>query len=447
MAGGKRPFRPLGMFLLAVWLLLIAGLFLNAVRRVGGPTGDFVHFYEAARAMAHGEDVYASGRGGYIYPPLLAFLYTPVAGLPPAPAAVVLLVCNLVLVLLSVFLAARELAHRFGAAADPTALALVALAALLLGVDKVKGELQMWQTNALLLFLFTAALCLLDRRPGLAGAALGMAFNIKFLPIVLLPYLLLRRRWAAAGAFVASVIGFALLPALLTGWDVNLRYQAVAYGGLLRLLGVPVGATRAANIENISAEFSVSIPSAIARLTGAGGFTGVALPAAGLVALAAVAAAAWMYRRHGIPFWYRPDGGHADDPTTRAVVGLEWACLMTAALVFSPQTNTRHLCLLLFAQTLAAMLLLCPRPGVRRWPLLIGTAVLVLGLVLPFGGWDTWQDVGIWCAGSLALWRELGGPCWCALAMLGTLLWVGLPYARSLAGPVVSAPSAPRQAA
>ena len=24
----------------------------------------------------------------------------------------------------------------------------------------------------------------------------------------------------------------------------------------------------------------------------------------------------------------------------------------------------------------------------------------------------------------------VGGPCWCALAMLGTLIWVGLRYAR-----------------
>ena len=306
--------------------------------------------------------------------------------------------------------------------------AAVALVAVLLVGDKLKGELQMWQTNLLMLFLFTAALALIDRWPTLAGAVLGVAFNIKYLPVVFLPYLLLRRRWKTAGAFAASAVGFALLPAILTGWDANLHNQAVAYSGLLRLMGVPVGAARAANINGITAEFSVSIPSGVARL--AGGSAGVALAAAGLVALAVAAIAAWIYRRNGVPFLYRPDGFRADAPSVRAIAGLEWAVLVTAVLVFSPQTNTRHLSLLLMVQTLAVLLLASPRPGISRWPLLVGTAVLAFGLIFPPGTQDFIQVVGIWCAGPLEAWRLIGGPSWCALAMLGTLLWVGLRYAR-----------------
>ena len=308
MVGGKTPGRLRWIVLVAAWAAVLACLFLNAVRRVGGDTGDFVHFYEAARAMVRGEDIYSSGRGGYIYPPLLAFLYSPLAGLPQNAAAVVLLAGNMALLLGSVFLAVREMARRFDVRADGWKTAAVALTAVLLVGDKLKGELQMWQTNLLMLFLFTAALRLLDRRPALAGIALGLAFNIKYLPIVVLPYLLLRRRWTAAGAFAASAVGFALLPAVLTGWNVNLHYQAVAYSGLFRLMGVYVGAAQAANIDGITAEFSVSIPSGIARLAGAGGSAGVALAAAGLLALAAAAGAAWMYRRNGVPFLYRPDG-------------------------------------------------------------------------------------------------------------------------------------------
>ena len=90
------------------------------------------------------------------------------------------------------FLAVREFARRFGAPADAWKTAAVALLAVLLVADKLKGELEMRQMNLLMLFLFTAALRLLDRRPGLAGAVLGLAFNIKYLPIVFLPYLLLR---------------------------------------------------------------------------------------------------------------------------------------------------------------------------------------------------------------------------------------------------------------
>ncbi len=443
MLSGKTPGRLSRIVLVAAWIAVLACLFLNAVRRVGGDTGDFVHFYEAAKAMVRGEDVYASGRGGYIYPPLLAFLYTPFALLPQNPAAVALLVCNTVLLLGSVFLAAREFARRFDVPADGWKTAAVALIAVFLVADKLKGELQMWQTNLLMLFLFTVALRLLDHRPALAGMALGLAFNIKYMPIVFLPYLLLRRRWTAAGAFAASAAGFALLPAVLTGWDVNLHYQAVAYSGLFRLMGVPVGAAPAANIDGITAEFSVSIPSGIARLAGAGGSAAIALAAAGILALAAAAGAAWMYRRNGVAFLYRPDGPRADSRPIGAIVGLEWAALVTAVLVFSPQTNTRHLSLLLLVQTLAAVLLLSPRPGALRRPLLVGTLLLALGLIFPPGTQDFAEQVGVWSAGALEVWRTVGGPCWCALAMLGALIWVGLRYARrpAEARPAVSAVS------
>src|SRR5258708_505657 len=52
---------------------------------------DFRHFYAAAVAMSQGTDLYKSGTGGYVYPPLLAFLYTPLAHLPDHWAAAVAL--------------------------------------------------------------------------------------------------------------------------------------------------------------------------------------------------------------------------------------------------------------------------------------------------------------------------------------------------------------------
>ena len=404
MGSGKTPGRLTKILLVAAWTAVLVCLFVNAVRRVGGDTGDFIHFYEAARAVVTGGDLYASGRGGYIYPPLLACLYAPLAWLPPDAAAVALLAANMALLLGSAFLAVREFARRFDVRMDAWKTAAVALAAVFLVADKLKGELQMWQTNLLMLFLFTLALRLLDRRPALAGAVLGLAFNIKYLPIVFLPYLLLRRRWVAAGAFAASIVGFALLPAVATGWDGNLHNQAVAYTGLLRLMGVPIGAVRAANIDGITAEFSVSIPSGIARLAGAGGSAAVALAAAAVVAAAAAAGIARMYRRHGVPFLYRPDGFYTGPGPIRAIVGLEWAALVAAVLVFSPQTNTRHLCLLLMVQTPAVLLLLSPRPGVSRRPLLLGTALLAFGLIFPPGTQTFAESVGVWCraAGGVA---------------------------------------------
>jgi hypothetical protein len=412
--------------------VLLAGLagvltyyFINAVRRVYGDTGDFGHFYHAARALLAGQDLYTSWHHGYIYPPLLAFLYTPLALLREDAAAVVLLVCNLGLLLTAAYLAARELADRFGVPADATTLAAVVLTGVLLTGDKLRAELQMWQTNSLLLLLFVLALRWLDRRPLRAGLALGLAFNIKYLPVVVLPYLVFRRRWRAAAAFVAAVPVFALLPALLTGWDGNLRHLGTAYSGILRLLGGSVEPSQAANIADLRDLMSVSLTSAVARLAGPGVPAAVAFGLVGALALAALFAANWLYRRRGVAFWYRPDGAAPDQPLARALTGLEWAGLITAALVFSPQTNTRHFSLLLFANLAAALLLLRPRGEAPRWPLALGTVVLLLGMVLPPGA-----------AGFLpvrVVWVTVSGIAWCALLMFGTLLWAGLSAAQAVA--------------
>lgn len=399
------------------WAILLGYLVLNALSRVPrNDTGDFGHFYHAARAMNEGQDIYASWEQGYIYPPLLAFLYEPFAMLSEPTAARCVLFLNLLLLTASALLAARELSRRWGGVPGLAA-AGFAFAAVLLTEDKLRGEIQMWQTNCLMLFLLTSALCLLDRWPALAGAALGMAFNIKYLPILALPYLLLRRRFVAAGAFVISMVGFAFLPAIRTGWQTNLDYLVVAYRGLFRMVGIHTRG-EAANIWSIDNGLSVSITSALARALPAG----AALAVAGTVALGVLFWASRQYRRSNLSFWYRADGqaNNGNDPAVRAIVGLEWVGLWVAALAFSPQTNTRHLSMLLLANTAAVVLLFGRRIDLRvpRWPLVAATGILAVALIFPPGG----QRVP-WLHGP---WHQLGGPTWAALLMYAVLLWFGL---------------------
>jgi uncharacterized membrane protein len=70
--------------------------------------------------------------------------------------------------------------------------------ATLMVATRLRSEFQMWQTNVPMMLLMLAALHWLDPRPRLAGLSLGMAVSIKYLPLLFLPYLLLRRRFAAA---------------------------------------------------------------------------------------------------------------------------------------------------------------------------------------------------------------------------------------------------------
>src|SRR5262249_35258187 len=150
---------------------------------------------------------------------------------------------------------------------------------------------------------------------------------------VAFPYLLARRRFVAAFAFLASAVGFALLPAIRTGWQMNLAYLTVAYRGLLHLVGVGTEAP-AAHIWNIDDGLSVSITSAFARILPAW----AALIAAAGIAFGTLLCASRLYRRHKIAFWYRRDGvvNNGNDPVCRAIVGLEWVGLTVGTLVFSP---------------------------------------------------------------------------------------------------------------
>jgi len=96
------------------------------------------------------------------------------------------------------------------------------------------------QVNLILLFLIAASFALLHRgnawRDGLAGALVGLAVAIKILPVVLLFYLLLRRRWIAvaggAAAFLATLwVGAAGAGGWQAGWALTWNYFTIYLPG------------------------------------------------------------------------------------------------------------------------------------------------------------------------------------------------------------------------
>ncbi len=376
-------------------------------------TGDFEHFFYAADAVRHGRDPYQAWTRGYIYPPLLAWAAQPVAALGYDRAAAAMLAVNVAVTLAAVSLAAGEFLRRFDAPRrDPAAVGAVVLLGLLLDLDKVKGEWQMWQTDVWMLLLFVLALRWVDRRPVLAGVALGVGANLKYLPLLLLPYLLVRRRWTAAASLVVSSAVFAVLPAVQVGRADLGREWAAAARGLTGMAAGPAAAAAAgerAAIHGVADSLSCSVTSALARATGSGP---AGLAAAAGVGAAAFGAAAVVYRRRGVPL---------TGPASAAVTGVEWPVLVAVLLAFSPQTNTRHLFDATLLTTAAAVLVLAPAAGVRRWPAAVGVIVLALGFTLPPGR-RTVQ--GFWS--PTVAWLRMGGPCWCLLVAAGGLLWTGL---------------------
>ncbi len=386
--------------------------------------GDFEHFYYGALALRQGTDLYGSGVNGYIYPPLIAFLFAPLTFVPVKTAAFLMLFVNLGLGLACTWIASREAVRRFGI--DPSARSIVLVMAVtsILVATKLRIEFQMWQTNILLLFALVLALRELEARPWLAGMLLGAAVNIKYLPIVFLPYLLIRRRFTAAVWCVVGIVFFAMLPAALSGWDTNLSNLAIALAGVARLVGIET-VKAGANVDPITAGYSLSITSGIARLLAHYATRDTVMQIALVTSAGLLQVFNAVYRSRGLSVFAGARALVQTVERSHAVAMLEWSALMAFALAFSPQTNARHLSLLLLVFAPMAAMLVFPRAELRRWPLFVALAILFLGTNLP----PTMPQF----AEQVAWWRNTGAEGWCIALSLPFFLIAGFDHAMAQA--------------
>lgn len=428
----------------ALWAGLIIGPATRFVFREA--EGDFIHFYEAGRAVLEGTDLYESGRGGYIYPPAPALLMAPLALVSMAIAGGVWVVIAGLMLAASLVLVVREMIRRVGGPSVDTALLPVAsLITTVVLADKIRGDLRLGQTDAVVLLAIVLALVWAARRPLLAGLALGLGGLVKYQTIAFIPYYIVRGRWKELVAFVGSAVVGSLLPALVFGWERNLQYLATGFAGLAEMLGIETDRP-AAGIYPLTWERSVSLPSTFGRLSerlageGGGPSALVTLGGAGLVALVCFALGWWMLRRHGLGVLWR--AGRRDEEThvRRAGVACEWAGLIVAVLAFSPQTTMRHMVLLIIPAALTSVVLFRPSWGRPRWPLLVMLVAGALALTLPPGG-GRWEPYAY-------DWRAVGGASWVWLGVLFTTIWYTLDAARAdeqALGPLPETQSEPQQ--
>ena len=407
-----------------IWVILatVLAVFLIRSNRHAGETtlDDFRHFYWAAAAMAHGGDPYTAGeeaRHGYIYPPLVAFLYIPYAQWPMAEAKRISVTINILALAAALALAARAAFDWLDVRATAESLGVVLLTGFLLTLDKLRGEVQMLQTNAWVFLGWAVAFSQVRKRPVLAGVALGFACAIKLLVIAMLPYFLLRRQWRAAAGMVGGLAFFMVLPAVWTGWHTNLHYLRCSLSGWLTLFGAaPVGG--ASSVEPLTSIFSISIPSAFAR-----GFERMGTSLSPFLAVAAVAIVwlaivHWLYRRNDLSL------GSADLPPR--VIAVEWAVIVGLGLAFSPQTNTRHTVLVAGINLLGVALLFYGRLGRRAIPIGVGLLVMLACLTLPPG-----HRVNGVQSEAVRYWHDIGGPSWGILAACTFILWAILPPSKA----------------
>lgn len=395
--------------------------------RTENPIGkDYWHYFVAAEAMKQGQDIYDSGIEYYIYPPLPAMLFIPLTPLGWMLGSQVFLVLSLAMVLGAAWLLQRDLAARLQTPLNAKTILGVMCLSYALVCEPARRTFSMIQTDPIILLCLAAALVMRRERPLACGALLGLAVNIKYHVIIMLPYFLLRRQWKAAAAFVVSALAWAMAPALVVGWERNLGYWRRALGELGFAAGVK--SESQSGTYPLTWEGSISIPSAVARgveKLGLGGSSGTALVGGAVIALAGAVALVvwWMYRRQGFGLFARRD--EADTGAGgRGLEALEWAGLMTATVVFSPQTTKRHMLVLMVLGALAATMLISPRRGVGQGWLLAGVGAVIAGMYLP-----PRVDGLRWASDA---WNASSAVSWCVLGLLLVVVWKTLKTVRAV---------------
>ncbi|MEL6497673.1 MAG: glycosyltransferase family 87 protein [Planctomycetota bacterium] len=386
---------------------------------------DFDHFYHAAIAGAGGEDPYESFRRGYIYPPLIAAMFRPLAGLERNTAYLIWFGVNAAILAAAFVLSARTLLRRLGVQPRAPTVLCVVVGGLAPAFDQTRWQLEQGQTDGLVLLSFALGLHWLDRRPLLAGIATGGASNIKYISLIVLPYAILRRRARLAAGVVGGAIAGLVVPAAVFGWDRNADFVRKSLGRLVHVVdsGPDLQGTGGANVHSLTWELNISLPAFAAKAVNRLGLPEAWVPilAAGLASLLVLIA--WrLYRRRGFRFWV------ADArPATRGRLGtFEWLGLIVCAMALSPQTTVRHMILLTMVYQCAVVLAIVQR-GPKRYIPVAGVIVAFLGATLPPGGGGTWSSEV-----ALPIWRSVSGAMWCALACYACVLWSGLAWAHSV---------------
>ena len=195
----------------ATLLLVLASAFVRSTRS-GMP--DFEVYWHAGNRVLLAEPLYRDEDGHFRhkYWPVFGVLMAPLAALPLATAKVVWFYISIAAVALLIALSFRLLpTHR----PPPLVLVLVPFFALL---KFFAHEVHLGQCNTLMAVAVLAGLGWLTAgRSTAAGVSFALATAVKPYPLLLIPYLLLKRELKTLGVFLAFV-GVALaVPALIYG--------------------------------------------------------------------------------------------------------------------------------------------------------------------------------------------------------------------------------------
>lgn len=200
-------------------IVLLIALGLLSFDRARRARYDFHHFYlDAHYVWQHGQlnpdfdnpDPDARRQLPF-YLPVVPLAIAPLTAFGHVPAALIWTVLQMAALGYSL-----GVLRRWARVRDPLVPpAAPMIIATLLAVPALLEAARFNQLSFFVLALLLAAFSALDReRPLTAGLMLGLAAVLKLLPLIFLPWLLLKRRWSAAVAMIAAALIFGTLPAM-----------------------------------------------------------------------------------------------------------------------------------------------------------------------------------------------------------------------------------------
>ncbi len=156
----------------------------------------------------------------FIYPLFIAWLWVPFALLPPVVASFTWFAISAGILILVL----RSLATLFFVKEERQRLLFYG-ALTLLFVSIIQAELMYGQMNLFVLFLLLIGVLFLEKNPSASGLGFGAAISAKFMPIVLLPVILLRNVKATIVTVLVIVILAVALPFRIAGTNIFDYYQ------------------------------------------------------------------------------------------------------------------------------------------------------------------------------------------------------------------------------
>jgi hypothetical protein len=223
--------RPLDVLFLVTCVALTVYVLIPEIWGTG-KTKDYPLWFWAGQQVLQGKDLYPGDPGAYfefIYPPLPAILLA----IPGALGKIPLYLCLSFLNAAAWWMTSQLSNAMTGSGRIPGP--WVAALPGFVTVTFVFDMFDLGQPNLVLLAMMLLGFWWLQNgRPWAAGSMFALAAAIKVFPVAVLPWLLWRRRWAAAASMVAFVGVFLfLVPAPVRGFERNVSELSTWYRGMV----------------------------------------------------------------------------------------------------------------------------------------------------------------------------------------------------------------------